>query len=162
MCYDAHKASSQRTNLYISSSYKSPLLYWHCSPLILQIFCEHFWFLRLLLSASSGVSLSSLSLYHSLLHRIRSSVYIQHEQWTPPSINQLTCAKTVIYSETDRDINHHYTYQIWQAVIYAVYLSVTWTITHTKFGKAVIYAVNLSVTWTITHTGLMAKPPSKV
>ena len=62
--------------------------------------CKHFRFLHgLLLSASSGVSLSFLSLYCSLLCRIRSSISIQHEQWTPPSINQLTRAKTVIYSD---------------------------------------------------------------
>ena len=60
---------------------------------------KHFQFLRLLLSASSVVSLCFLSLYCSLLRRIHSSVSIQHEQWTPPSINQLTRAETVIYSD---------------------------------------------------------------
>ena len=66
---------------------------WHAFSVIL-----HFRFLHLLLSSSSGVSLSFLSLYCSLLRRIRSSVSIQHEQRTPPSINQLTHAETVIYT----------------------------------------------------------------
>ena len=131
MCYDAHEASSWRTNLYISSSYMSPLLHWYCSPSMSQTF----WFLRPLLSTSSGVSLFCMSLYCSLLHQIRSSVSVQHEQWTPPSINQFTHAKTVIYWVNSpwhkplytpnmassnlcrlltRDMNH-YTYQIWQS-----------------------------------------------
>ena len=75
---------------------KFPLLHWCCSP---SASYRIFGFYALLLSASSGVSLSFLSVYCSLLRRIRSSVSIQHEQWTPPSINQLTCAETVIYSD---------------------------------------------------------------
>ena len=61
--------------------------------------CKHFGFLRLFFSASSGVSLSFLSLYYSLLCWIYSYISIQHEQWTSPSINQLTHAVTVIYSD---------------------------------------------------------------
>ena len=56
-------------------------------------------FICLLLSASSGVSPSLLSLYCSILHWRRSSISIQHEQWTSPSIIQLTHADTVIYSD---------------------------------------------------------------
>ena len=95
---------------------------------------KHFWFLHLL-STSSDISLSFLSLYCSLLRRIHSSVSIQHEQWTPPSINQLKCVETVIYLDnspwhkplhipnmakkystplTFRNMNH-YTYQISQS-----------------------------------------------
>ena len=80
---------------------------------------------------------------------------IQHEQWTPPSIIQLTCTKTEIYSGNSpwhktlhipnvassnlyrlliHDMNH-YTYQTWQSNIN---LSVTWTIRHTAYGKAVV------------------------
>ena len=87
------------------------------------------------LSTSSGVSLSFLSLYCFLLRRIHSSICIQHEQWTPPSINQLICAEKVIYSDNSpwhkplhipnmasgnlcrlliHDMNH-YTYRIWQS-----------------------------------------------
>ena len=155
MCYDVHEASSWHTNLYIYSSYKSPPLHWYAA---LQR-RKRFWFLRLLLSTYSGVSLSFLSLYCSLLHRRHSSVSIQHEQWTPPSINQLTLAKTVIYSDNSPwhkplhiqnmassnlcrllicDMNH-YTHLYGKVVIYAVNLSITWTIIHTEYGKAVIY-----------------------
>ena len=41
-----------------------------------------------------------------------------------------------------------------KTVIYAINLSVTWTITHTKYDKAAIYAINLSVIWTITRRHL--------
>ena len=101
---------------------------------------NHFRFLCLLLSTSSGVSLSFLGLYCSLLHRRHSSLYINtsnglHNQ----SINLylLTQQSTQI---THRDISH-YTYQIWQAEFYTVNLSVTQTIIHAKFGKVVIYAI---------------------
>ena len=60
-----------------------------CSTVIAALrCCIYSWFLHLL-SASSGVSLSLLSLYCSLLCQRHSSVSIQHEQWTPPSIIQL-------------------------------------------------------------------------
>ena len=66
MCYDAHEASVDVltcTFLVLTS-----LL---CSTGIAALHhCKHFRFLNLLLSASSGGSLSFLSLYCSLLHRI--------------------------------------------------------------------------------------------
>ena len=47
---------------------------------------KYSWFLCLLLPASSGVSLSLLSLYCSLLCQRCAAVSIQHEQWTSPLI----------------------------------------------------------------------------
>ena len=95
MCYDSHMVSSWCVNLYISSF--SSLLF---SAVIAALWCFilYSWFLHLLFSTSSGVSLSLLSLYCSLLHRRHSPVSIQHRQWTPPII-QVTRAETVIYSD---------------------------------------------------------------
>ena len=121
---------------------------------------KHSWFLCLLLSASLGVFLSLLSLYCSPLHRRRSSVSIQHDQWTLPSIIQLTHAKLVIYSDNSpwhkslyipNNANsnicrllilnmNHYTYQIWQSsnLCHKLMCDTIITITQTKYGKAVI------------------------
>ena len=71
-----------------------------CSAVIAALWCrKHSRFLRFLLSSSSGVFLSLMSLYCSLLRWRRSSICIQHGQWTPPSIIQLTHVETVIYSD---------------------------------------------------------------
>ena len=85
-----------------------------CSTGIAAIrYRKHFWFLPFFLSASSGVSLSFLSLYCSCLHQRSFSISIQQEQWTPPSIN-LHGLRQFSTRITHLDINH-YTYQIWQS-----------------------------------------------
>ena len=148
MCYDAHAVSNWCTNLYISSSYESTLLHWYCNPLMSLTF-----------SASTPSPLRLFSCFPILSEPVllpptlKTFLHIvQHEQWTPPSINQLTCAKTIIYS--DNSLWHKPLHiPNMAAVFYAINLSVTWTITHTKYGKAVIYAV----TWTITRTCMEAQ-----
>ena len=70
-----------------------------CSAVVAALgHCKYSRFLCLHLSASSGVSLSILSLYCSLLHHKRPSISIQHEHWITPSIIQLTHAESVISS----------------------------------------------------------------
>ena len=103
MCYDAHKASSRCTNLYISSSYKSPLLHWYCSPSTSQTF---------LASTSSLCLFRCFDCFPILSEPVllppTAPSYIEY---VPPypfntsnglhyqSINQLTRAETVTYSD---------------------------------------------------------------
>ena len=109
---------------------------------------KHLRYPLLLLSATSGVSLSFLSLYCSLPYQIHSSISNQHEEWTPPSIDQLTRAETVIFLDNSpwhkplhipnmassnlcRLLIHDMNHKIWQSSNLAVNLSMTWTITRT-------------------------------
>ena len=80
-------------SMYISSSFKYPLLHYHCSPSTSQIFLVStppFCLFRCFPIPSEPV------LHPSTLKTF--FVSIQHEQWTPPSIIQFTHGKTVIYS----------------------------------------------------------------
>ena len=188
MCFNAHKVSSWHVNLYISSSFNSPLLHCHYSSLMSKIF-----------------SVSTPSLFHLfrylpipsepiffLLRWRCSSVSIQHKQWTPPSTIQVTCAETVIYSDNspwhkplhipnmasskssslylviytknaiDRILNLWFWVLHWKKsmiIVYMVYIKFgnNYIIRQTTKLKwppnilVILYAINLSMAWTITH-----------
>ena len=107
VCYDAHEVSNWHVNLYISSSFKSPLLHCHCSLSMLHIFLVStppFCLFRCFPIPSEPVLFPPMS---KTFLRI-------HSTWAMDStINHSTYthAETVIYYH---EINH-YTYQIWQS-----------------------------------------------
>ena len=134
--------------MYTSSCYKCPLLHCRCSPLASQIFSvsipSPFHLFRCFPSPSDPVLLPPMSKTSLRIHSTWAmDSSISHSTYTCRDSNLLGYL-TVTWTIT------HTKYG--KAVIYAIKLSVTWTITHPKYDKVVIYAVNLSVIWTITHT----------
>ena len=144
MCYDAHEAWSHCTNLYIYSSYKSSLLRWYCNPSTLQTFSvfmpSPLCLFRCFPIFSEPVLLSPTSITFLCIH----------STWAMDStINQLTRAKTVIYSDNSpwhkpSYIMNHYTYQTWQSSNLRCYCDMNHYMNHYThlYGKAVIYTVN--------------------
>ena len=152
----------------------SLLLRCHCSPSTSQIFLVSmlslFWLFRCFPIPSEPVLLPLTSktflhihstqamdstINHSIqLTRAETVIYLDNSPWHKP-LHIPNMAKTNLCHLLIRDMNH-YTYvstKPGKAVIYAVDLSMTWTITSIcMHGKSVIYAVKLSMTWTITHT----------
>ena len=94
MRYNTNKVSCWHVNLYISSSYKSPLLRCHCSSLTSHIFLvftlSPFCLFRYFPIPSEPVLLPTM--FKMFLHI--------HSSWAIDStIDQVTCANTIIYSD---------------------------------------------------------------